>query len=637
MNLSNILRVSRTSIKEYFVHEFAGIGDEMDYYVHVSLPQAWLKNYGHNSIRKINVPDYEETLIKFIENPDNISPNHPLLIIIGGAGTGKSTTIKYALSKANICKGCVQFDTCSQNYPARIHIDFLNFKNEASAHSDFEFNKRNYEKEIIERFWSFISAKLTIVINKKLSLQQETTEFWNWLLSGECNGQHSHIFNKRLEAFSHLFENPSDNRVELTKKRENLLVSFSQQETVYYKLYQIAFLRLSSNVNCNLIIFDNIDRLDPGIQTEIINFTLEANRAFECKAIIPMRPHTFHLNRDASNCIEVIEHCIPDIGEVLTRRLGIFEKKKGEAEVLFCMRRIIDEIMQNSTMKEVYYQSAGSSIRFAIRNLYNLFLSNLIVTHKENKIIDKFEFNSNIFFQSLFCSEDSEERLFENNFVNIFSINKNVNLKELSNIKLRALYYVNINYDLEVRDLVNHLLDFGYSTDDILLVINEFLDNKKPLIWSNSLLEFDADTLALRKPQRFFITPMGAAYINILISHPSYLFECVYAIDSNYKKNLQNNLKKLFEFIKQLYDKDYLETKEYCLCNGVNKYKKTYTSTLPSITAILFFKMYQNFSHLSRNTFIEKFDIYGNFIVKQITILLEELEHKEGANGENLQ
>ena len=470
---------------------------------------------------------------------------------------------------------------------------------------------------------------MNLVINKKLSLDQEITEFWSWLLSGNCNGQHSHIFNKRLETFSHLLESPHDNKIELIKKREKLLEAFTQQEIVYYKLYQIAFLRLKSETNCNLIIFDNIDRLDPGIQTEIINFTLEANRTFGCKAIIPMRPHTFHLNRDASNCIEVIEHCIPDIGEVLNRRLEIFEKKKGDIEVHYCMKRIIDDIMSNSTMKEVYYQSAGSSIRFAIRNLYNLFLSNLIVTHDDNKIVEKFEFNSNIFFQSLFCSEDSEEKLFENNFVNIFSINKNINLKEISNIKLRTLHYVNINYDVEVRDLVNHLLDFSYSIDDILLVINEFLDNKKPLIWSNSLLEFNNETLNLTKPQRFFITPMGAAYMDILISHPSYLFECVYAIDSSYKKNLQNNLKKLFEFIKMLYDKDYLESKEYCLNNGANNYKKVYTNNQPSITAILFFKMYQNFSHLSRNTYIDKFDMYGNFIVKEINALIDEIVLKE--------
>ena len=167
MEYRNKLRIFRDEIKEFFIHEFAGIGEDLGYYVPVSLPLKWLNSYGNHPVTKINVSDYEETLIKFIENPDNISAIHPLLIIIGGSGTGKSTSIKYAINKANVCEGCPNYDLCAKNYPARIHLDFLNFKKEAEVHGESESEETNRNQKAVDRFWSYISKNLRIVIDNK--------------------------------------------------------------------------------------------------------------------------------------------------------------------------------------------------------------------------------------------------------------------------------------------------------------------------------------------------------------------------------------------------------------------------------------------------------------------------------------
>ena len=63
METENKLRLYRNEIKQYFVHEFAGLGDELYYYVNVAIPLKWRYNFGPHATKKINVSDYEKTLI----------------------------------------------------------------------------------------------------------------------------------------------------------------------------------------------------------------------------------------------------------------------------------------------------------------------------------------------------------------------------------------------------------------------------------------------------------------------------------------------------------------------------------------------------------------------------------------------
>ena len=128
MKLENILRTNRQFVKDNFIKDFAAKDDIISSYVKVSLPRSWVGGKNKSkSVSRINISDYENTLIKFLENPDKMSTKHPLLIIIGGAGTGKSSSIKYALEKASICEGCSIYSSCDKKYPERILIDYLTF------------------------------------------------------------------------------------------------------------------------------------------------------------------------------------------------------------------------------------------------------------------------------------------------------------------------------------------------------------------------------------------------------------------------------------------------------------------------------------------------------------------------------
>jgi len=110
METKNILRIERQSVKDIFIQDFTANRTALECYVRTTLHVNWISN--KSKIKKINASDYEETLIKFLEQPDKTITKQPLLIIVGGAGSGKSSSIQYALKTANICNGCSIYESC---------------------------------------------------------------------------------------------------------------------------------------------------------------------------------------------------------------------------------------------------------------------------------------------------------------------------------------------------------------------------------------------------------------------------------------------------------------------------------------------------------------------------------------------
>lgn len=629
MITENKLRKFRDDVQQYFIHEFAGLGKEIDYYVPVSLPYKWLNNYSSHAVKKINTSDYEQTLINFIENPEGTKTTHPLWIIIGGAGTGKTSTIQYAVENANVCSGCPRFIGCNYDYPGRMKVDFLKFKEEATVIGSVA-NDDNKVAEERKRFWNYLSKLLQNILGEDLPINTEVTDFWMWLLEGEkdnvIEGTHNTIVNRKLEANKHLIKDAKANGPALQKLREDIYDTLSDKEYTYYKLYKIAYVKKNQKVNCSLLIFDNIDRLHPEFQIELINFTIEANNLLNVKAIIPMRPHTFEITTDASTCIEVIDHCMPEIKNVVNKRMEIYDKKDGDKEIHLIMNRIVDVINSSKTMSEVFYSASGGSVRFALRNLYNLFLSPLIITHEDGAIISPVKFDTNIFFQSFFCSEDHHEDLDEENFINIVSSKKGFKMYEPSLIKLRALHYLNKYIAVRTEDFVSHLRAFGYFAEDILEVVNDFLKNKKSLMWSNARNKYEL--LEIENPikkHNFYLTPMGESYYKILICYPSYLFECVHSLEGG-AKTLTSSMNQLDKFIKQLFITDAAEIKTYCKRKSVSQYRGIYSLVEPCISSILFFKLFPNFDFLSSKMTRVAFDVYGNYMVREANNILDEIQ-----------
>lgn len=608
INQENIFRLERNLIKERFIGSFTASKFIKDFYVKTSVPQSWLPTNPDSKVQTITVSDYEKTISKFIENPVE-EINHPLLIIIGGIGTGKSTTIQFALEDANICLGCAPKELCSGDHPLMIYIDFFKEESEVdkpAAADNIEDLEIEYEDkpQITESdFWLFIKQALDIFIDDNLEPNEEITKFWPWLLGDPKRLVFDELYAK-LHHNKYLFKDIASNSTQLYKIRNDIFLEFSSENVCKYKLLQLAYIRRNVEGKCNLLIFDNIDSLPPRLQRKTITFALKACQILNSKAILPMRPHTFELNNHAASFMEVIDHWTPDIFDVLIRRNEIFSTYNQTASnISVYMKKLIDVISVNSYRKEIFLATSGSSSRFALRNLYNLMVSPLIVTSNNFKCCETM--GSNEFYYAFFCSEVSYQRMYERNFTNLFNLRINHRSSYYSNIKLRIIYFLQKaeNKGLMIKTLTSELLNYGYEEIEIISAINDLMLNRKPIIWSNNVLQYDQNNIFHN--HYILITPLGIEYYQKALKHIYYFRECIVSQDKKREYKMQNWLIRCREVLYKLESLDYKETYHYLTQMPEDSYKM-YHDGYNSITSILWSKLHDslvNFSRISGVTF----------------------------------
>ena len=356
MKKENILRIHRKEILDNFIISFYSTDNSISSYCKANLPQIWTKNTAKYQVQKITESDYEETLIKYFQSPFIEQNEQPLLVLVGGIGAGKSASVRYSLSNSNICEGCLFSEECAKNYPDRILVDFINFKTSVITSTPENVQKKR-AISLYNNFWYHIIKILDEVINCEMDSKTEISMFWNWLMSTQSNAIPIEIY-KLLFPKKDRFSDYSANSAELYELKEMIYEKLDVKGLAHYKLFQIAFLRVKKSSNCNFVIFDNIDTLAPYLQAELINFTLEAHRLLNCKAVIPIRPHTLTTNKDASDFFEIIEHWKPSLNTVFKKRLENFEKN-GNPEVYYALDQLIKLIKSSNVFTDLFIATSG--------------------------------------------------------------------------------------------------------------------------------------------------------------------------------------------------------------------------------------------------------------------------------------
>ena len=620
----NILREKRQAILDHFIVSFTGTDASIEYYMNVSLPLNWLSPRSKKTVLKIDTSDYEKTLINYFENPSKIDTNHPLLLIIGGVGSGKSSSVRYALSKANVCQGCSLYDSCKKDYPSRILVDFIDFKSSVAAEAPGEIVKFN-RKEIENRFWYHLVQILDGAIDDSMPRRVEVSAFWQWLISEQKSAIPMALY-RYLFPKKELFLNPQVNSAELFALRDKMFGELNTRDLTSYKLYQVAFLRQTNLVNCNFIIFDNIDTLDPFLQAALINFAIEANRLLSCKAIIPLRPHTFTSNQDASDFFEIMDHWKPSLEKVFEKRLETFGAK-GEQDVKNALEKTIHLIKSTSIFKEIFISTSGRSIRYGLRNFYNFCLSPLVVTHTDGRELPTIDLDTNTFFQAYFCNELEAQLLDEDGFTNMYAIRKSERSSYFSNIKLRMLHLMYSNENITLGKMTSILESFGYEVHEIIIVLNEFLNRKKALMWSSSLSHYSLEDLELGKSHFLYITHLGIKYFENLIRHPLYLRECVFSVDNNRLNKKDQSISRTLEVVKDLEDVDCEEIKLFIKKESVSEYKRYFNVQDLSISDIIWGKMKDHIKSWLTGMSNISFDYKRQYYIKErVNKILKEYE-----------
>jgi hypothetical protein len=362
-----------------------------------------------------------------------------------------------------------------------------------------------------------------------------------------------------------------------------------------------------------MILFDNIDSLPPYLQRKSLKVALKFCELLKCRAIIPMRPHTFELNNHAANFMEIIEHWTPNIFDVIDARNLEFSKLSDSTkELSIKIQKLIDFIKANKYREEAFIATSGTSTRFALRNLYNLLLSPLIVT--DDDFISLKDIGSNEFYTAFFCSEITNQRMYEKNFTNLFNIKLHDKDSNYSNIKLRIINYLyNANSTgMMIKNLTAELKSFGYEESEIVYAINDLILNRKPILWSDNVLFYDNDNIF--QNHHILITPLGIEYYEKLLEHMYYFRECTVSQDKERRYKTIDWVTRCAEVMYELEKKDYRETYLYLSNNPIANYKHFYKDG-SSISSILWGKLHSSFIHFSQMTKIP-IDLMREEVVK---------------------
>ncbi len=616
---SNIFQIQRLEILDYFIIPFIENDYGIGYITSVSLPFEWSLLGKKGSIIKIEESDYEKTLKNYFENTNNINNNHPILLIIGDVGTGKSATLRLAFFRANVCEGCPIYSNCLRNYPSKTLVDFIKFKavfEEGISNEHVSVNKQELEN----RFWTYIINLLDKILDSEISQNFEISTFWEWWINEHTKSIPIRLY-RLLFMKKELFSNPKSNRRELLELKNRFFQEIDTQELAYYKLYQISFLRKDLSVNCNFIIFDNIDILDPFLQNSLIEFSLSANELLSCKIVIPLQSHTPFLNSVENYRFEVIQHWSPSLKRVFEERLKYF-KIHGSEEVYEALLKINKLVNNNSIFNEVLISTSGNNIRRGLRNFYNFLLSPLLITQRNEVPLSNISLNASSFFQAYFCSETRDQFLDEDNFINLFSIRKSKKESYFSNIKLRMLHLVYLNENILLGDLVDILKNFGYDKQEIITALNDFLNSRKTMIYSSALNSYAKGDIKKGVFHVIHITQLGINYFNIVLKHSLYIKECIMSVDRTRLRLKELCINRTIEVLKEMEYMDYKEIEIFLLKKGVVEYNNLYSFEQLSIHNLLWEKIKDSFEYWVSGTNSISFDYERQNYIKGSVISL---------------
>ena len=611
--LQNKFRINRMKIKELLIDSFAAENFDIKKYIKTSIPYEW-ESIG---LKKITDGSYESTLIKFLESKSK-SQNHYRIITIGDTGTGKSSSLKYALEMARKCHDCTA--DCNHK-PLVIYFDFLN--SGIIKRPDTELIDDHDERQgiiLVDEFWQQLLYKLDEHVI--MSDEEEKNIFWGWLLS-EFRG---HLYLDLYKSFSGYEQKIKNNNLSEidydTIKKDIRVINTNSENLFKYKLLQIAFSRREYEGACHLVAFDNLDSLEPALQREALRLSHKINEMLSAKVLVPMRPHTFTINIDAANFNEVLSHWSPDIFKVIEFRIRkMIDSHNEEIKTIgYQLLEVYSFISETKYAKDLFVQTCGLSVRFALRNFYNFLLSPLVYWDKDELQIK--HIGRNEFYQAYFCSETDDQLMYEHNFVNLFSLKTHDGGVIYSNIKLRILYFLSKGTGTSVRDIRNKMELFGYNDVQICAALNDMLRRKTALIWSDNSLHYTEKMLS--ESHVLKLTPIGICYFNSLISDIRYMRECVMSCDGKRETQITQWTLRCWEVFKELVRNDYNEMITYLERSTVNSYQLMYDSIGGSISLFLWNKLSTNLKYLAYKHKLQQVDTeYENAIKKNVESILK--------------
>ncbi|MEP2688700.1 hypothetical protein [Maribacter dokdonensis] len=434
------------------------------------------------------------------------------IILIGTAGAGKTTFIKYftevLLSKKN-----------KKNRPL-VYLDFRLYTSQTIRDTRFIYD--NIIKQLENDYPELNLSKFNILKTiYKSEIDKKKQGTWSYFVNNE---------EKINEAIGNLIEEKQRDPI-------NHLIAITN-----YLLYK-----------CNkriCVLFDNADQLNEADQKEVFLLGNGINRNLKSIAIISLREGYFYKwkNKPPFNAYQSIVYHItaPPYRKVLEKRINYVMNrfdfqaidltaankqvkfKRGSLEHLF--KNLYDTLFnsKNSDVMEFLEETSYPNTRQGLENFKSFLLSG------HSKISEYMSFEYGVgqgipiweFFKSVALDSNYYYETNKSKIVNIFYPSKN-NTNHFTKIRLLNYLFLKLKSSSKkidyfpVNDIANEFLKAGYSIDIIEEEIQELFDYK--LISTSEYSEDIEEESRIETDSMISITSVGVYYLKSLIGRFHYI------------------------------------------------------------------------------------------------------------------
>lgn len=535
-----------------------------------------------------------------------LDPRPDLGVLIGGMGSGKSTTLRQI----------------SEHLKKSIQIRYI-----------------NCDKKAIDPENPPPASELLVKVLKPLTVslitpEKEFSEFWNWALEEYCSqnpgDRHSAAtvlepaVDALREKYGDQWQSSSAEAIAFRRQELHSRVCEKSTDKVDYIALLLDYCLTVTHKNERnhiCIVLDNIDPLPPRLQRELLLQTSRFQLNAKCKVILAMRPLTYSLTHEqrGARTIRVIQHIGPpalDLIEDRVRRLieqpdypdlkmsiqsdGMAGRELQQQEFKGWVRQVISDIKtsrspghrsQNPSASEFIEGLCNNSLRSALIVAEKVFGSTnlpmaLIKDSGSSEAPHTTILKNHAIIRAILLGKHahfvSDINRVTDNIFDLGDATPNVSptckyrlLKELASAPGRGI--------LPLTELCKRLRYFGYEDQTIIEAVNGIISQTKRLAWSDrvvaykSLVDFSDSKLSISRAGRFYVDQAIYSLEYVQEVHVDVLLpETVHNRIYNHPGFVER-IDSLYRFIRYLHDIDSKEVRRAMTDrDAVRLYRTTY-------------------------------------------------------------
>ena len=518
-----------------------------------------------------------------------LNPVSPVLCIVGPMGCGKSTTIRYLEHLARNRGHCRE--TCAACQERLIaYVDFNEHVTLTDAHQD----------RLPQRLFSVLCDELLarLRLHSQFTRPEELTKFWQYEFERYRAGRRpSKAFRKIIASWEGIqpvdFSEPSQ---EDLRRQEQALNSVEQDKELHLdylvRLWEYMIrVYFGGNHGCAFIILDDIDRIAPRFQRQLVEFVHANARLPGPMFVLLVRPETFDYSGVGTGVIEAPDHRGPTPEDVVLARLQrfcdcpetFFDPRDGlppeQFELLKMFLLRVQHLIRSDpheTFHRFLAHSCGSSIRAALRVAQNLF---------RVSVADMRDPNLSIHDVIRTCVNGGDPQLRWTNqhaVEHLFRICGDEGGSPL--IKPRILRYLgrHARGRRRLSEVYNVMQVFGYKESAVREAINDLMRIDSQLVRSNGFDRYyEGDVIQKYGANRIVLTKIGWGYGDHLISDVDYVQEVMldtFVDGDHFPRRITNygylseKFGLLHRFLDELRRIDCREMEHFCEALGTEAY-----------------------------------------------------------------